>query len=168
MKTGAKVIAGIGIGALSIFGISRLLAQPPPEGDGAAIGIVILGPDGLPVPKNSPASLLEGESYTVQVTVVNASTKAGQPWEATLDVITYGDGAVTYFYPPVSVTELFAPGQDRTFEYPLNIPMGYGGQSGSVWAWVRDPAGVELARASEPITIESVAIVYGADIVIGV
>lgn len=167
MKDGLTVILAAGAG-LALYEISRMLAKPPPEGEGAEIGIVILGPDGQPVPKNSPVSLLEGESYIVQVIVTNATTKAGVPWEATLGVATYADGAVVYFYTSVSRDEYFSPGETRTFNYPLNVPMGQGGESGKVWAWVSDPAGIQLGRTNEEITIETIAIIYGATILIGV
>ena len=40
----------------------------------------------LEVKLNSPATLLEGESYTARLTVTNRSTKAGVPAGATLGV----------------------------------------------------------------------------------
>ncbi|MBA7619767.1 hypothetical protein ES703_27108 [subsurface metagenome] len=171
MKAGEKVVVGtlgvLGTG-LAIYGISRVRAEAPPEGEGAEIGIVILGPDGQPVPKNSPVTLLEGESYVAQVTVVNATTKGGVAWEAFFRVVAVGVGAMFYIYPSISREEYFAAGETRVFEYSFNVPMGYGGQSGEILAQVLDPAGTKIASASEPVTIETVAIIYGADIVIGV
>lgn len=101
------------------------------------------------------AELTEGESYLVRVTITNQSTMAGTPVEATFEVTVYGEGAIAYLFPSVATSEPFSAGQTRAFDYPLNIPSGYGGQSGRVWAAVRDPAGAELTSVFVDITIKT-------------
>ena len=137
--------------------------EAPP---GATIGIEIFNSQGLPVEGHSPKILTEGESYTVRVTVTNTSTKAGIPWEADLDV---GVMATTTYHTLISATRdtyHFAAGQALALDYPMAVPLGSGEETGSVWARVFDPAGAVLAEADEPITIETVEVIYGATVVI--
>lgn len=170
VENGKKAALGLGIAggiAALIYAATRVKAAPPPEG-AAAITIEIIGPEGIPLLHGSPVSVLEGESYTARVTITNLSTKAGQPWEAIFEVAVYADGAVVYFFPTTVTSEYFSAGQTLSFDYPLNVPLGIGGETGSIFGVVRDPAGIELARASEYITIQSVEIIYGATITVGV
>ncbi len=134
----------------------------------SGVTIVIYDEWGNPVPTGSPAILQEGASYTMEVTVTNQSTKAGTPWEATLtiDVSAVVDGSAI-MTPSVSA-EYFTAGQTRAFSYSLSVPLGYGGFSGSAQALVKDPAGVTLDSATEPLTIGEIPIDYAAGIVIGV
>ena len=45
---------------------------------------------------NSPATVIEGESYLVRVAVTNQTFKAGQPCEATLDVVVMAAAVADY------------------------------------------------------------------------
>lgn len=168
MKDGRKAAIGLGLvaalGAAVIYFATRVEAAPEKGG----VTIVIYDKYGNPVPSGSPAILREGEPYTMVVTVTNMTTKAGTPWEATLtiDIGAVVDGH-TIMAPSV-VDEYFSAGQTKNFSHALSVPMGYGGFSGVAVAVVEDPAGVTLDSATEPLTIEMVAIDYAASIEIGV
>jgi len=120
---------------------------------------------------SSPASVVEGETYTVRLTVSNLSTTAGQPCEATLRI---GIGAIVLsevLIPTQEREEYFSANQTRTFDYTMYVPPGLGGYSGSISAAVMDPTGlIILDQATEPLVVEAevVEIIYGASITIGV
>ncbi len=163
------IVGGLGLGLAATVGIAAIaMAKPPEEPEEGGVTIVIYDEWGNPVPTGSPAILEEGASYTMVVTVTNMSTKAGTPWEATLTIdvsaIVEGSAIMT----PSVKAEYFSAGQTRSFSYPLSVPLGYGGFSGSAQALVKDPTGVTLDSATEPLTIEEIPIDYGAGIVIGV
>lgn len=166
MKDGAKLALGLGISAAIaglIYAVTRAKAKPPPEGEAATIRIEIIG-----AACHFPATLLEGSPYTVRITITNASTKAGVPWEANFDIALLASTAKTTFIPSQRKTEYFAAGQKRVFEYPISVPLGSGGETGQVLVRIFDPAGNELAYKIEPITIQAVAIIYGATVTIGI
>lgn len=169
MKDGKKVAAvvgGVGLAGLTAYALTRKVEAAPPEVGG--VTIVIYDKYGNPVPSGSPAILTEGESYSMVVTVTNMSTKAGTPWEATLTIdVSAGVDGVDIMTPS-GTAEYFDAGQTRSFSYPLDVLLGYGGLSGNASALVKDPAGVTLDSATEPLTIEEVPIIYGAGITIGV
>lgn len=98
-------------------------------------------------------NLAEGETYSVTVTVTNESTKAGSPVEVCLGVGIRAVANSTILIPEQIADEYFAPGETRMFGYTLNVPLGSGGQSGSIDAVVQDPAGGIIAQATEAITI---------------
>jgi len=101
--------------------------------------------------------LTEGESYTVRVTVTNRSTRGGEPCEADLDV---GVQAFSTYHTLISATrrtQHFDAAQSLAFAYPMAVPLGSGGETGSIAARVFDPADNVLADAGEPITIEVIA-----------
>ncbi|GAG95626.1 unnamed protein product [marine sediment metagenome] len=50
----------------------------------------------------------------------------------------------------------------------FTIPMGLGGKTGAIVANVFDPDKNMVATVTEPISIRSLAIVYGAEVTIGV
>lgn len=139
-----------------------------PAAEGATIKIELFDAEGQPLTSSSPVELTEGESYTVRLTVTNLSTKAGAPWEATLNIGILAGTAYTTLIPFQARNEYFAPGQTRTFDYGMAVPLGSGGESGDIIADVLDPAGIKLAGAIEHFTILTVKIIYGATIVIGV
>jgi hypothetical protein len=112
-------------------------------------------------------TLNEGESYTVRLTVTNTSTKAGEPWVASLGIgISAGTELITLISPRVDIKS-FNAGETKSFNYAMDIPLGTGNQSGMITAWVEDPYGVSIANAQEPLIIQEVPIEYGATIVIG-
>lgn len=160
------IIGGLAAVIGGIFLATRAKAAPPPP-EGAEIIIEVLDAEGNPLPHNSPVELEEGESYTVRLTITNLSTKAGVPWDATLDVVIQAATAYTALIPVSSSSEYFAAGQTKAFNYPMNIPLGTGGETGQITALVKDPMGVELARAAESIDIITIEIIYGATVVIG-
>lgn len=101
----------------------------------------------------SPATVIEGESYTVRLTVTNQSTKAGLPVEVLLGVgILAGTEFITLIPSQVS-SEYFAPGETRNFDYTMVVPAGSGGQVGDIVAWVEDPTSRAIAQATEDVVI---------------
>jgi len=164
----AAVVVGVGAGIAGLLYLATKVKAAPPPPEAAAIRIEILDAEGNPVAHNSPAELIEGESYTVRVTVTNRSTKAGMPWEATLEIVVQAATEWTTLIPVTATMQDFGAGQTRSFDYPMSVPVGTGGETGQIIALVNDPAGVELARAREDITIISIEIIYGATVTIGV
>lgn len=165
-KKAAAVGIGLGLAGLAAYALTREVEAAPPEVGG--VTIQIFDKYGNPVPSGSPALLTEGESYTMVVTVTNLSTKAGTPWEAMLTIdVSAGVDGLDIMTPSVKA-EYFDAEQTRSFSYPLSVPLGSGGLSGSASALVKDPTGVTLDSATEPLTIEEIPIIYGAGIVIGV
>ncbi|MBA7560639.1 hypothetical protein ES708_02268 [subsurface metagenome] len=166
-KDGKKAAVGLGVAAAlgaGIYFATRAKAAPEEGG----VTIVIYDEWGNPVPSGSPSILEEGASYTMVVTVTNMSTKAGTPWEATLTIAVSAVVGGNDIMAPSTKDEFFTAGQTRNFNFALVVPMGYGGFSGSAVALVKDPTGVTLDSATEPLTIEEIPIDYGAGIVIGV
>ena len=137
---------------------------PPP---GATIGIEVFNSQGLPVENNSPIVVNEGESYTVRVTITNLTTRAGAPWEATFGIDFAVLGATEVIVPWGRTSEYFAAEQTRALDYSMDIRFDLGGTLAAIQVNVLDPTGALVARAIEPVTIESVAIIYGAEVVIG-
>ena len=112
---------------------------------------------------NSPASVIEGKSYTVALTITNQSTKADTPVEAMLGIgISVGTEWVTIISPQIS-SEYFSSNETRRFEYTMNVPLGSGGQQGLITAWIEDPVGKTLTSATEDLIIEK-TIVWGTGI----
>ena len=181
MDKKAKVAAALtGLGAVGglIYAFTRPKKEeippvPPPPGEGGAtIGITILDAQGNPVPQNSPAALLEGQIYTVMLTITNTTTKAGQPWATPLQVSIFAGTNLSTFIPSQIASYNFGAGEIKILTFPLGIPVGTGGETGQVVARVFSPIDVgltsPLATDIEPITIGTIAIIYGATIVIGV
>lgn len=173
-----KKLVGVGIvgAAMVIGGIAYASRdkKAPPE-SAPTIVIEILDAQGNPVPHNSPAALTEGASYSIRLTVRNTSTKGGMAWPATLSLDVYaGTNEITLTYPPITAFN-FDGGQTRVLDsvvWPalaFNVPMGTGGQAGNIIARVLNPTvgGVDLAKAVDSFTITTIAIIYGATIVIG-
>ncbi|MBA7659309.1 hypothetical protein ES703_67286 [subsurface metagenome] len=170
-KDGKKVAIGAGIVAAVVGAIALIKGKkppitpipPPPEGVAATISIEIIGAE-----RNSPVSLEEGGSYIARLTVTNATTKAGTPWEATLTVHIAAHTEFVTLIPVQVSDENFAAGQTRTFDFPMSVPLGAGGQPGNIIARVKDPAGINVATVIEDFTIVTSEIIYGATIVVGV
>ena len=167
-----KGALGVGIGlvvaGLVLLGVKKaevpLEPPEPTEGEAATIVIEIVGAE-----KNSPAVVVEGETYPVRVTVTNTTTKVGTPWEATFNirmVVNIGNWGV--ILGPTVSDEYFDAGITRVFEYLMSIPVGTGGLPGSVNFIIRGPAANVLATASEIFDVVEAEIIYGASVVIGV
>ena len=172
IKNGKNLI-GAGV-ILGVAGIAYALSQKkeiPPEEEAAQIIIEIFDAEGNPVPTQSPAIVDEGSDYTIRVTVVNQSTKAGVLWEAELNISVHVTADTTIFINGLTdgfLTHSFAAGESWAFTWPISIPVGFGASSGLIDARVTSPYGIVLASAQEQLTIQEVAIDYGATIVIGV
>ena len=165
-----KAVAAIGglglVGGLVYLATRKVKA--PPEGPPAAVKIEVYDSEGNLVPSNSPVTLDEGATYTVMVAVTNKTTRGGVPWEANLETIIMAATTLVDLIPYDVREALFAPNETKSFTSPLVIPVGLGGQTGAITVDVFDPAGILLAYAVEPLTIQSVAIIYGATVTIGV
>lgn len=163
-----KVAVGLGVaagvGAL-LYLAAKAKAAPP---EGATVKIQVFDAEGHLITSNSPLELIEGESYTVRVTVTNLSTKAGEPWDAELEVVVHASTEWEALIPVTTSMEAFAAGQTLSFDYPMMVPLGVMGFSGQISATINDPAGIRLARVLEPFTIITIEIIYGATVVIGV
>jgi len=147
------LLLGLAAGGILLASKLRAAELPPPEGNAASIGIVILDAAGNIVPHNFPADLYEGETYTIRVSVTNKSTKAGNPCAAVLTVAntTTLDGiGVTPGEPwPAN----YSSGQTLIFDYTLAIPDGSAGKFGALYFYVNDPGGNQLASAYENVNI---------------
>ncbi len=163
----------VGAGFLTLLGLgwraSRAKAAPPGgEQVAATVGLEILDMAGNPVPKNSPATVVEGSTYTLRTTVTNKSTKSGvavgvnlaiQPWG--------GTDATPMTFSPNWFTAAFGAGVSYLFDSVFTVPAGSGGKTGQIGAYVFDPSNNIIAQAGDTLTIQSVAIVYGATVTIG-
>jgi hypothetical protein len=152
----------------SLAAIALLLSKSTMKagGDSGTIEIQVYDSQGNLVPHNSPRTLQEGGSYTVQLTVKNTSTRGGASTGATLGV---GLHVLTTAYSliPARVEQYsFIAGETRSFSYAFNVPLD-SGTDGLISAWIEDPARNIVGQAQESITITSLSTVYGATIVIG-
>ena len=170
MGDGKKAAAAVGAGLLTAFLVARAArAAPGPAPGGVAAAIsridIVDAVTGNPVPRNSPATLVEGSSYTASFTVTNQSTRLGVPVGADLLILIEGMvAAVSLPFPPAWLTS-FAADQSLSSNIDFTVPDGTGGQTGVVNVRVFTPDGaILLAQAQEPVTILSAAIDYGASI----
>jgi len=174
MEDGKKAIVGLGL-ATAIGGIylaTKAKAAPAPPPEGAGVEIEIRDSEGNIVPHNSPASLNEGEIYTVKVTVTNMTTRGGEPWEAELTTTIEAwvtDGfAKPYLIVKHDMVNTFAGDQATPYNYIIFPEIGTGGMNGGIFVTVYDPFGNVLKQVNEDLTIIALPIIYGAGIVIGV
>lgn len=163
-KTALAILGTLLATAVGVPLLLRKKEVPPPE---APITITILDAQGKPVPRTSPVTLTEGASYTARITARNTSTKAGTPWAATLGVGISGSTAVRQLIAAQIKQVNFAADEAKAFDFPFSLPMGSGGESGEITAWVQDPTGKAISSAREPLTIAEVPVIYSATIVIG-
>ena len=160
-----KAVPVLALGGLLALGL--ILAKKAPA-EPKSIDIKIYDSEGNLVVAHSPLSLIEGDSYTAVVTVVNMSTKAGEPWKANLDVgfqifrVEEGYPA-TQLMAKVQRTEFFLAGQTVEFPYPFTIPVGYGGDTGYVAVEVSG-GGALLDSARLDFNIALAPIIYEADV----
>ena len=162
------MIVGLGVATAGVILLATKAKAEPPDEEGAGVIIEILDSEGNPVSHNSPVELVEGESYQANIWVTNQSTKAGEPWEAVLEIIVGAHISSTDLIPAAATMVPFAAGQTASKAYPFTVPMDTGGETGQILVRVKDPTGVELAYALEPINIIAIEIIYGAVVVIGV
>lgn len=163
-ELGLLVLAGLGVWA---FGKK----VPPPGENAASCTIQILdAATGSPVPKNSPALVVEGSSYIARIIVANRSTKTGSPVGATLtvDVKGYAGSITIPFAAPV--TEAYLAQETKTKDWTFTMPAGTAGIAGSIVVAVKDPTGAVVSggTCTEPLTISSAAIEYAASCSISV
>lgn len=161
-KKGLFLLLGLfGLGG----GLAWAMSRGKPSGYGAAVSLQILdAATGEPVPRHSPALVVEGGSYIARFTVTNQSTRLGAPIAADLGLTIAGvAGAVVIPFVGMWIAG-FGPGQALSWDITFTIPDNTGGQTGSIVVQVWPPTGPALASAEEPLTIESAAIIYGAAI----
>jgi len=164
--------AALAVGGLAgLAGVIYLATKgkaAPPEGPSASVSIEVLDSEGNPVPRNSPAVVNEGESYTVMVAVTNTTTKGGVPFEADLETWVMAAAGWIDLIPGDIYPSHYLPGSIGYFYSTLNIPMGLGGMTGAITVNVFDPGGKLIATKVEPLTIKAMALIYGASISISV
>lgn len=169
-KRGLPIVVGL-LGVASLTGIAVWAASkkpaPPAEESAATVQIEVRDAQGNIVLHNSPVNLNEGASYTFNYAVTNTSTRGGVPWPVTFTIL----HQVTVYGQILARDEMaydFAAGQARSFgPFPFTIPWGTGGKAGAIDVLVQVPPGI-VASGTEMISVVSVAIVYGAVVVIGV
>lgn len=145
-------------------------ASPPSDdGEGSEDGdlqIDVYDSEGNLVPQNSPIIINEGASYTVVLTIKNTSTKGGVPWPVDFVVGMSAATDLTTLISPRENTYGFTAGETKAISYLMYVPMGSGGQTGLIQAYVAIGAGGAIASANAELTIGTVAINYGATIIL--
>ena len=138
---------------------------PTPE---APVGIEIYHYDeeGNPLPHNSPVMIDEGKTDYFDVFITNATTKGGEPWEATFDVelfSEYGTPPYEAMGAPISVPgDVFAAGERKgPYSGSYTPYMGSAPRNGNITVIV-SRLGVTIASAVDPVNIVDVPIIYGA------
>lgn len=169
-KTG--LLLGLaGLGGVVLLALRSKKAPPEGEDDGeddGVVTIVVYDENGNIIPAHSPVTLAEGGRYSFSYTVRNTSTRAGIPIGVSFlltEQVAVGGvklAGETFVNP-------FGAGQTITYgPIYFNIPWDTGGKSGAIDVLVEVPAtGGIVASASQIINVTSVAINYGAVIVIG-
>jgi hypothetical protein len=99
-------------------------------------------------------SLESGKTYELRLTVKNTSTQGGVAVAATLNVGISAAAGGTVLISSQESPQQFSAGQSRVFSYNLYIPSSVSG-SGTITAWVKDPAGNTLASGSENVVVEA-------------
>lgn len=100
-------------------------------------------------------AVVEGQSYTIALTITNQSAKDGVPIEVNLGVgISAAVDSLTLI-PEQIASKFFTPNQTRTFIYSMIVPSGSGGQSGPIIARVEDPTGRVIAQGTENVFVEA-------------
>ncbi|MHB8084338.1 MAG: hypothetical protein ACYDHZ_00735 [Dehalococcoidia bacterium] len=163
--------AAIAIGLAAAVGIIVLATRKTAAGGSEDVVIRIYDENGNPVPVSAligagTANLTEGQSYTANVTITNASTKAGTPVDAVLVLAATIMAGSHNLITPWSQSPSFNAGESKSFSFPFSIPIGYGGLAGAVSITVKDPSGNSVAAGSESIAIASLPIDYNATITI--
>lgn len=156
MTDEGKKTSAIAALALTVGGIVLACRPKPEEPDegGASMQIRILDSKGNEVPHNSPADLYEGESYTVQVSVTNRSTKAGQP-VAVEFTLSHQSTLVVNMTPTSARTDTYGANETKTFNYGLNILDGTAGEFGALYFYLDAPTGERIAAEHEDVSILS-------------
>ena len=167
--------AALVVGVVALAGGSYLMLKKKEEEDGGgALDIVIRDADGNIVPHNSPYALQEEQSYTIEVSVLNATLRGVEPWPAELTLAMNASledpmtGFTVDFYSNNATTAQFAASETKVFTYPIYIEKLYGGMTGSIAVQVKAPDGATLAVKGVEMAVAVIDIVYGADVVIGV
>jgi len=164
--------AGAALVATGIIVAKARAKEPeePEEPEGTGIEIEIRDSNGNIVPHNSPASLNEGEIYSVKITVTNATTRGGIPWEAELTTNVYADVSdgfsTVHLVPSNDNVSVFAGSQAIAYSYTISPEIGVGGMTGGIFVSVHDPLGGVLKQINEQLTIVAEPTIYGAGIVI--
>ena len=89
--------------------------------------------------------------------MTNRSTRGGAPVAAMLRVRYSGvaGGTVLTFTPPGPFYVEFGAGAGRTYDAIFTVPLGTGGMTGIIQAFVDDPAHNNIAYAEEPLIIQA-------------
>jgi len=116
--------------------------------------------------KLASVNLIEGGTYSVQVTTKNTSTKAGTPWPATLSLTIAATAGSTQLIAPNPTAYNYAAGESKTTSFTLVVPLGLGAATGQLTANFTDPNGVSLGTGTLSLTVVAVPVGYGASVAI--
>ncbi len=179
-KTG--LIVGVAAAVAGLLLLTRKKTAPPDDtggdpGDGV-LDVAIYDDQGNRVMSSGPISasveawdpgtggtLAEGGTYTLTFSIKNSSTRAGEPWAASFQVLRIVGVDGNMLINENILLDLAAGAtsavQSKTFKIPV------GGVNGIISVSVVPAGGSALiARFEKPFTVGVVNIVYGATIII--
>ncbi len=146
----SKAILAIGAAVGIIYLITR--SKEPEAGINASIGILVPG-----------GTFEEGASYTPTIVVVNSSTRAAYPVEATFDIIA-GVTLGAYSIPSQTWSaQAFTAGQSKSFDYVFRLPRLAANTNGQIWAKV-NVGGTTIAISGKDIIANIGASIWGATV----
>ena len=163
MNKGSGVLL---ISIVALMALSKKKATPiPPPAETSSAGITI---DIVGATHNSPASVIEDQSYLVRIGITNQTKKGNTPWGADLDISVQGSTPSFNLIVPFRSLQHFAAQETKVINQVLNVPIGSSGESGQITVGVFDPMQNLLASATEPLTIKVAEIKYAVAITSGV
>lgn len=141
--------------------------EEPPDDSTASLSIEIYDSVGNVIPAEvTPADLpsgqlQEGQTYNAVITVGNASTKGGTPWQAVLDLYFYVASAGVFLAGPQTLQYAYPAGGQKSWTVGFTIPLGLGGIPVVVYGKVLAPDGSILAEGTATRETGTLEIEYG-------
>ncbi|MBA7647845.1 hypothetical protein ES703_55624 [subsurface metagenome] len=154
--------------SVSVDGLAGTFEAKAPEPEVPSNGIEIYWRDALgnPLPHNSPVTIEEGKTAYFDVYITNTSTKGGEPWPVSFDILigaTYGSPSFLPMMTPIWLpAEAFEGGQRKgPFSGSVTPVLGSADWDGLLTVDVKVGT-ITVASGSDPIDIIFVPIIYGA------